>query len=163
MAYEDGPVGVGGWMWLFLFGFALVNPAMLLFGTYSNLYVDPSVAQLLGSGWGFYQLVEWTIAVVTLGVIYYVVWRLFNLQNRQTVRLTQLAIPFVGLGITLFDIVFTATMAKLDIGLLFSALGVDLGRGVVYCVVWVSYFQVSKRVKNTYRDHDPDDTAQVFA
>lgn len=162
MAYEDGPVGVGGWMWLFLFGFTVVNPAMLLIGTYTNLYSDPSVATMLGSSWGIYQVIEWTIVAVALAVIAYVVWRLFNVQNRRTVRLTQAAIPFLALGITVIDIVITSLMVKIDIGLLFSALGTDMGRGVFYCVVWVSYFQVSKRVQNTYRDHDPDDTAQVF-
>lgn len=162
MAYEDGPVGVGGWMWLFLFGFTVVNPAMLVIGTYANLYSDPNVATMLGTSWAIYQVIEWTMVAVALAVIAYVVWRLFNVQNRQTVRLTQAAIPFLALGITVIDIVITSLMVKIDLGLLFSALGVDMARGAFYCVIWVSYFQVSKRVKNTYRDHDPDDTAQVF-
>lgn len=162
MANEDGPTGVGGWMWLFLFGFAVVSPILLIVGSFTNLYADNNVALMLGDSWATYQIIEWSIVALALAVIGYVVWRLFKVQNQQTVRLTQVAIPFVALGITLIDIMVTAVIAKIEVGLLFGVLGADLGRGVFYCIIWCSYFQVSKRVKNTYFERDAGEAAQVF-
>jgi hypothetical protein len=162
MADENGPTGVGGWMWLFLFGFGVASPFMLLFSSYSNLYGDPTVAAVLGSSWGIYQVVEWALVVLSLAIIGFIVWRLFKVQNQRTVRLTQMAIPVLAVGTTLLDILVTAVFAKVDMSLLFSAMGTDLVRGVAYSLIWVSYFQVSKRVKNTYFEHAAGDAAQVF-
>lgn len=163
MAYTDGPSGIGGWMWLFLFGFALVSPLTLAVGTYTNLYADGAVAALLGSRWVIYQVAEWGIVVLGLGVIGFTVWRLFNVQTPQTVRLTIIAIPVVALGLVLLDILFAVVIGGINAGLLFSELGIELFRGAIYSVIWCSYFKVSKRVANTYLDSADDNTTQVFA
>jgi Protein of unknown function (DUF2569) len=163
MAYTDGPTGIGGWMWLFLFGFALVSPLMLVFGTYTNLYADGTVAAMLGSRWVIYQVAEWGIVALGLGVIGFTVWRLFNVRTPQTVRLTIIAIPVVALGLALLDILFTAVIGEVDAGLLFSELGIELFRGAIYCAVWCSYFTVSKRVANTYLRPETDEAREIFA
>jgi hypothetical protein len=162
MAYTDGPSGIGGWMGLFLFGFALVSPLMLVFGTYTNLYSDGAVAAMLGSRWVIYQVAEWGIVALGLGVIGFTVWRLFTVQTPQTVRLTIIAIPVVALGLALLDILFTVVIGGVDADLLFSEMGVELLRGAIYCAVWCSYFNVSKRVANTYLHAAHEDTTQVF-
>ncbi len=163
MAYTDGPSGIGGWMWLFLFGFALVSPLTLAVGTYTNLYADGAVAELLGSRWVIYQVAEWGIVALGLAVIGFTVWRLFNVRTPQTVRLTIIAIPVVALGLALLDILSTVVIGGVDAGLLFSELGIQLLRGAIYCAIWCSYFNVSKRVANTYLHPVDDETSEVFA
>lgn len=158
----DGPVGVGGWMYLFLFGFALVSPISLVFMTYFNLYSDAVVADLVGDGWLLYQVVEWGIAVVSIAVIGYVTWRLFNVQNPATVKLTIAAILFLNIGIMLLDVVFTSMMAAISASAIFSELSADFLRGAIYCAIWCSYFTVSKRVRNTYSGRTGNELEEVF-
>jgi hypothetical protein len=162
MAYEDGPTGVGGWMMLFLFGFGLVSPGMLAFGTMANLYSDPGVATALGDNWLAYQVAEWAIVALGLAIIATIVWRLYNRQDRQTVRLTIAAIPIVAFGIPLLDIAATAIIGGYPFSELFAALAPDFVRAAIYCAVWCSYFTVSKRVANTYLGEGGTSEAEAF-
>ena len=162
MAYSDELTGIGGWMMLFLFGFGFVSPITLVYGTTTNLYGDPGVATLLGDRWLAFQIAEWMIVGFGLATIATIVWRLFNIQNWRTVRLTTFAIPFVALGLALLDIAVTAVVGNMAVGPLFSALGIELVRGAIYSVIWCSYFNVSKRVRNTFADQAPDEAALVF-
>jgi hypothetical protein len=159
---QDGPVGVGGWMYLFLFGFAFASPILLLWGTYSNLYSDPTVQLFFGDDWSTYQTFEWVMVVLALAAIAFIVWRLFNVQNPTTVKLTLVAIPALSLGLLVFDVYVTAMFAGLDPAFLFSQIGPDFIRSAIYCVIWCSYFLVSKRVKNTYYERPIDDVDEVF-
>ncbi len=162
MAYKDGPTGVGGWMYLFLFGFGLVSPGMLAFGTMANLYSDPAVAEALGDSWLAYQVAEWAIVALGLTIIATIVWRLYNRQDRQTVRMTIAAIPIVAFGIPLLDIAATAIIGGFPVGEMFATLTPDFVRSAIYCAIWCSYFNVSKRVANTYLGEGGASEAQAF-
>ena len=165
MSFSDemgGPVGVGGWMYLFLVGFAVVSPLTLLFGTYVNLYSDALVADLLGDNWLIYQIFEWLLVAVSIATIAYITWRLFNLQNPATVRQTIIAIPTLSLGILFADAIVFCFLANFSLGLLLSEMTVDIVRGFIYCGIWCSYFMVSKRVNNTYHTTHEEELGDVF-
>jgi hypothetical protein len=158
----DGPVGIGGWMNLFLFGFAGVTPIVVIVSSYQNLYSEPQVAQVFGETWGWYQGAEWALVAGTLALIAYVVWRLVNVRNWRSVQLTIAAIPTISLGIMTLDLLLTAWWLDMDVGLLAEGLGKDVVRGLFYCAVWCSYFAVSKRVRNTYPRTDVARVESVF-
>lgn len=165
MAYADGDSdlrGVGGWMYLFLFGFALVTPLQMVIGTASTLYGDPQIAANIGERWGTYQAAVWAMIALGLSVIGYVVWRLFNCHDPLTVRITILAIPGVAFGLPLLDLLSAVTILGVDGQMLLREMAPQLGRAAFYCVIWCWYFNVSKRVHNTYLAGPEDDTAQVF-
>lgn len=165
MSYSDnadGPVGVGGWMYLFLFGFAGFTPLALLIGTYSNLYSDNLVAEILGSNWVLYQIYEWALVGVTLAIIAYVVWRLFNVRNAATVRLTIAVIVLVNIGFMLLEVLGASFFGGINASAVFRELATEFIRGAIYCAVWCSYFTVSKRVKNTYHAIDEGSLEEVF-
>ena len=165
MAYTDdesGPRGVGGWMVLFLFGFAFFSPISLVFGTYRNIYAAPGLDTLLGDNWVPYQIFEWSLVVMALVLIAAVVWRLFNVQTPATVRLTVAAIPILAFGILLLDIVGSLALIDIDPNLLFEGVGPDMLRGAAYTAIWCTYFLVSKRVRNTYYGLADTEAAEVF-
>ena len=159
----DGPVGVGGWMYLFLIGFGFVSPLLLIWGTYSNLYGDPMLPLYFGESWSTYQTIEWIMAIASLAVIAFVVWRLFNVMNPLTVRITVIAIPALSLGLLFLDVMVTAWTLGIEAELLFAEVTTDILRSAIYCVIWCSYFLVSKRVKNTYYEAVADDVQEVFS
>lgn len=165
MSYSDdmdGPVGVGGWMYFFLFGFALVTPISLVFTTYYNLYSDAVVADVIGDGWALYQVFEWGLVAATLAGIGYVTWRLFNVQNPLTVKITIAAILLINFGLMVLDALVTAAMAAIPVSLIFSDMSTDFLRSAVYCAIWCSYFTVSKRVQNTYSGMAENELEEVF-
>jgi hypothetical protein len=162
MAYEEGPEGVGGWMWLFLFGFGFINPISLTFGTAGNLYGDEGLAKIYGARWLPLQVGEWAISILALAQIAVTVWRLFNDKRPQTIRLTMIAIPAIALGYTVLDILIVTLIGGADASALLPIMTPDFIRGVVYTAVWVSYFNVSKRVKNTYYRGGEEELAGVF-
>lgn len=165
MAYNDensGPYGVGGWMYLFLFGFAVVSPFRMIFGTATSLYADPSIAAAIGERWTIYQVAVWIMVATGLAGIGYVVWRLFNEFNPKTVQITIWAIPALGFGLPLADSLLAIVILNVSADLIFGEIAIDLVRTSVYCAIWCTYFKVSKRVRNTYSSQIEGDTVQVF-
>jgi Protein of unknown function (DUF2569) len=158
----SGPVGVGGWMILFIFGFCITTPLTLLAGTYASLYSTPDVATALGGRWLIYQICEWLLVALGIAITAYVWWRLLKVQNPQTIRLVIYAIPLVALGLKLLDVLLTSIIGQIKMGLLFSGMGIELVRAGIYCVIWCAYFTVSKRVKNTYYAVPDSGEWQVF-
>ncbi len=159
---NSGPVGIGGWMYLFLFGFAVAGPLKVVISSFQNLYSDPQVAATFGDSWTAYQFVEWVLLGASLALTGYVVWRLYNRPNWQTVQITIGAIPILTFGITAIDLILTSWWLDIEIGLLAEGLGRDVFRGAVYCSIWCSYFAVSKRVRNTYPKHVVSRLETVF-
>jgi hypothetical protein len=162
MAYSDGPSGVGGWMYLFLFGFSFLTPVRLLFETYSNMYGNSGVAAAFGSNWLLYQICAWMLIGLSLALIAYIVWRLFKVQNPRTPQLTVIAVPLVVFGPTLLDLLLSSFFLAIEWDKVWQALAPSLAQGVIYCVIWCTYFKISKRVKNTYADRSGEEAAEVF-
>ena len=162
MANSDGPEGVGGWMWLFLFGFGLVSAFSLIFGTAANLYGDSGVAQFYGDRWFAVQLGEWSIAAATLALIAYTIWRLFNDKRPRTVRLTIIAIPLVTLVFPIIEIVMVSVVGGVTLSAAATEVWPQLIQGTFYSAVWCTYFNVSKRVKNTYDRREEEELANVL-
>lgn len=154
--------GVGGWMYLFLFGFGFVSPVMLVISMARGLYSDVAVERLLGDRWTIYQVANWLMIALALTIIGTVVWRLFKFQNPQTVRLTIVSIPLIGFGMPLLDTLITSVIARIEPGLILSEYTPDLIRSTVYSAIWCSYFSVSKRVKATYYAADRPEDVAVF-
>jgi uncharacterized membrane protein len=162
MAYSDGPTGVGGWMVLFLFGFGFVSPIRMAFETYTNLYGDAQTAAAFAGNWSVYQVFSWVLVVLTLALIAYIVWRLFKVHNPRTVQLTIIAVPLLGFGPSIVDILVTNMLVELDWSKVWAILTPGFVQSAVYCAIWCTYFKVSKRVKNTYVDRTDEEAAAVF-
>lgn len=159
---RDGPVGIGGWLAFFLFGFAFVSPLAMVFGTYLSLYDDQKIAELLGDRWGAYQFACWVLIGSAVAMIGYTTWRIFNRKNRQTVKITMAAIIMISLGVQLLDLTAAVLIGGFDARDLLQGMAPDLVRGAIYAVIWCAYFQLSVRIRNTYDDSRQDETAVVF-
>jgi hypothetical protein len=160
--YLEEPSGVGGWLGLFVVALGLFSPAATLLQMLS-LYSDPSIAAAFGESWRAIQVAEWSLFALSIAASWYLVWRLFNVQTRKTVRIVIAGIWLLSVGGIALDLLIVSIGSGLPIGGLLAAGGAEMVRPVVFCVIWTAYFLVSKRVANTYSD-DPegDSLAEVF-
>ena len=159
---REGLHGIGGWLAFFLFGFSFVSPLRLIYATYSGLYDDPQVAAILGDRWPVFQTWAWTLVAIGLTAIGYTTWRLFNRFEWLTVKITMAAIVLLSLGLNLFDMAGTVLIGQIELDLMWPEMAPDLVRGVIYASIWIAYFKLSVRVRNTYGVVDQNKTAGIF-
>jgi Protein of unknown function (DUF2569) len=159
---REGLHGIGGWLAFFLFGFSFVSPLRMIYTTYSGLYDDPQVAAILGDRWAAYQAWAWTLNTFGLAAIGYTTWRLFNRFEWLTVKITMAAIVLLSVGVTLLDLAGAVLIGQIELSLLWPEVAPDLVRGAFYATIWIAYFKLSVRVRNTYGVVSEDKTAGIF-
>jgi len=159
---DEGPSGVGGWLGFFVVALGLFSPGAGLIQML-GLYSDPAIAATFGTSWGAIQVAEWTLFALSVAGCWYLVWRLLNVQTHKTVRVVIAGIWLLSVGTLALDFLIVSIGSGLPISALAGAGGVEVIRPVIFCAIWTTYFLVSKRVANTYRD-DPegDALADVF-
>lgn len=162
MAFNDeGGDGVAGWLAFFTVALGLFTPAAMLISGYNNMYGDPAVAAAYGDVWGTLQIFEWALIALVLGGCWYIVWRLFKVQVRATVRVTIAGIWILCVGSPFVEALGVSLIAGLPLSTMLTGIGADLVRPLIFCSVWTTYFMVSKRVANTY-PRDGQEVAEVF-
>src|ERR1700759_283540 len=90
--------GIRGWLALFVAIMTVITPALELIGVYTDLYGSSEVAAAYGPRWSAIELFEWSLAAATVGICWFVAWRLHKVQNWTTVRITIAAIWIVAIG-----------------------------------------------------------------
>ena len=157
--YIEGPVGVGGWLGFFVVALGLLSPGAGLIQML-GLYSDPSIAAAFGTSWPAIQIAEWTLFALAVAGCWYLVWRLLNVQTRSTVKVVIAGIWLISVGGLAADVLVVSLGSGLPLNAL---LGVEAVRPIVFCAIWTTYFLVSKRVANTYRDEPEEaELSEVF-
>ena len=165
MAYGDGDElrGVAGWLGFFVVIMAVLTPLAAVALTAVGLYQDPDVAAAYGADWSSIQLLEWTLAGLTVAGAWFVAYRLTQKQVWSTVRITIAGIWLIGLGSLLVEFAGISLIADIPMSLLFEGVGPEMIRPIIFGVIWTGYFLRSRRVANTYgQDAAGDEAAAVF-
>jgi hypothetical protein len=163
MAYlEEGGDGVSGWLGAFVVMVGIFSPLKIVMGMV-QLYNDPSIQLIPPDMWSKLQMLQWAVAVVSIGLCFYIVWRLFRRQQWKTVPIVIALMWVVGAGSLIAQLVGISQLTGAPISYLAGALTVRDYLPLVFCVAWTIYFLVSKRVANTYPRHpDDDEVRQAF-
>jgi len=165
MAYGKSDVsGVGGWLALFLFSFALVLPIAPIIVIVRSLLGTIVAFDVPGlPGWLSYPLIAATLCAGQVALCWLVAWRLLRVRRWSTVRLTIVAILIVCPGFVLIDMLAAATFFGVPVAALPRAYAGGFGRNAAYSILWIAYFLRSQRVANTYpRPTDEDRLIAVF-
>jgi len=155
--HDSGPKGIGGWLILHVIGLTLGPILHIVYGirlifimtgsSWSRLTDPASVAY--DSFWKpalvfeFVSHVIFSCYLITLAILFFKKSRLFP---RLIIVLFLLYAVFsIGDFLLCRQIAFIAqnqrSMGHLELGIV---------RALLICIVWVPYFSVSKRVKNTF-------------
>ena len=124
----DGPYGIAGWLLVPAFGLLIGIPVALLQARDSLRTGDPGELTALGVG----------IAVIAVAAVGF-------FQKRRWA-------PRAYVALLAFNVLGTALPAVLTRGSLSRADGRDLARAAIAAAIWIPYFLVSKRVRNTFAD-----------
>lgn len=148
------PTGIGGWLVLPLIGLML-SPFIIGWGTHQLIEVvrAPSWTSLTTPGNPAYHplygmLIPTEIAVnAALGIFSIVLIVLF-FKRHPRVPALMIAFYLVNLAVVAGDTYAAAFLP----GFQFDQAALrDLARAVIAAVIWVPYFMISKRVRNTFR------------
>jgi hypothetical protein len=165
MSYTgDGIGGVGGWLAFFVIVIGVLTPLAMILGNAADLYGDNQIALAMGSAWNSIQVATWGTVAIGLGLCWFIVYRLMRIERWSTVRITIAGIWLLAIGLNFAQILLLSLLSGIPADQIAVAAAVDIVRGIVFGIVWTSYFLLSKRVANTYR-HDPEgeDLAERFA
>jgi len=158
LTYEPAGLPIGGWLFLVAIGLALTPLRVLSHIITSDSYFNLGLWQeITNAASGSYNpLLAFTLAfeiVVNTGTLVYAVLLLFLFTNRRT-SLPRLIIFFYSgnLAFVLLDLTLASQLNADD-----TILGKDLSTALLACLIWVPYFNISKRVKETFvhRLHEP--------
>lgn len=155
-APADGPVGLGGWLILVIIGL-IVSPlriAHLLITEHLPLFTDGTWSILTDTGspqyhplWGPLLVLE-GLGNLMLLALHLTALVLIMLKSRRA--------PAVAIGMYAFNLTFVAA-DFLVAGWIPSIAALDdpestreLTRSLVAATIWIPYFLVSKRVRNTF-------------
>lgn len=165
MSYTGDDIGgVGGWLAFFVIVIGVLSPLAMVLGNAVDLYGDDQIALAMGSAWTSIQVATWGTVAIGLGLCWFMVYRLMRVERWSTVRITIAGIWLLGIGLNLAQILLLSLLSGIPADQIAVAAAVDIFRGIVFGVVWTSYFLLSKRVANTYRrDPDSEDLAERFA
>jgi hypothetical protein len=156
-------VGIGGWLKFFVFSMLVLSPLTVTARLAISLYGDPRVAAFYGERWIVAQVTEWSIIALSVGICWYVGYRLLRVRTRQTVRLAIAGIWTLGIPVILLEGVLIALIADRSVGDLVASLAPEFIRPTIFAVIWTGYFLRSQRVANTYADRTEDELSRVFA
>jgi len=164
MSYTgDDIAGVGGWLAFFVIVIGVFTPLGMIGGNAADLYGDPQVALAYGSAWGSIQVVIWGSVAVSLAICWFIVYRLMRVERWSTVQLTIAGIWVLAIAMNGVQLFLLSLLTGISAGELAAFGLVELVRGIVFALVWTSYFLLSKRVANTYRrEPEGEDLAERF-
>jgi hypothetical protein len=146
---EAGPTGYGGWLKFYVVIYLYVAPIAVVV---SGIYLAPSILRIAGPYAGFASLLGVQYAAV-LAVTALGAYAALRLKRTDAVglRLTRLylwlllTIPLAGLTLaTLIEVPDAVRSDFHEMQLL------DLMKAFIFFLVWVSYFRISRRVRNTF-------------
>jgi hypothetical protein len=153
--------GVAGWLGFFVVIMAAISPLATVALVARDLYGDPLVRATYADLFGTIELFEWCHAVVVIAGCWFVAWRLVNVQNWLTVKITIGAIWLIAVGGVLTEVGGISLITGIPMEALFGAsLGPEMLRPIIFCLIWTAYFLKSERVANTYRA--AEEQAEIF-
>ena len=151
-SFADGPSGIGGWLVLPLLGLVL-SPLRVLadaVSTFGPLFDNDMAGwrNLFGSGVSIGALVVFEVVANLAMIVYPWVVLAFFLRKRRIVPLLMIAWLAAVPAISLIDALWLhfAAPSAMD----WSASTRDLVRAVAGAAIWIPYFLLSVRVKNTF-------------
>lgn len=165
MAYGRSEVsGIGGWLALFVFTFALILPIWPIFVIVRDLFGHAAAIAVPGlPDWLSYRLVSTACCAAQVMLCWLVTWRLFRVRRWSSVRFAIIGMLLVAPGFVILDMVATTLFFGLPVGALSRAYAGGMLRAAGYCAVWIVYFLRSQRVANTYpRSVEEQRLATVF-
>lgn len=165
MSYTGDDIGgVGGWLAFFVIVMGVLSPLAMIGGNAADLYGDPAVAAAYGSAWGSIQAAIWGSIAVGVAICWFICYRLMRVERWSTVRITIGGIWVLAIGLNGFQLLMLSFLSGIPLADFVAITAVELVRGVIFGMVWTSYFLLSKRVANTYRrDPEGEDLAERFA
>lgn len=164
MAYEDGPVGVGGWLTFFLVTLGIFSPL----GTIISIAVIANNASLhaaFGDVARTLVRAEWALAAVICILCWFACYRFLKIFNPLTVWIGIVILWTLAILNGIGEPLIVSMISGVDLGLIWREGAADFIRPIGYATIWTLYLLLSKRVKNTYRavEHRPDAAADVFS
>jgi hypothetical protein len=163
MAEErEGPVGIGGWLLFFLIALGVITPGTVLI-SFLSVYADPSIAAAYGDKWPSLQIAEWVFIATFCAGAWFLVWRLVNVRRWSTVRLVIPSLWVLAVGGLFAESALISWIAKIPFETMMGGITAEDIRPFVFCTVWTLYFNISKRVRNTYPERGgEEEMAEVF-
>lgn len=149
---QPEPHGIGGWLILPIIGLVLtilITAYNLLSGIAS---LQGDVAETLRTQFRDVLLLMYistALGVICIGLAIYCL-KLIKDHDRRTPR-TMTVFYVVVVGMTIFEAYALSYMAgQFQDPSLTDGMARDVIRSIVACAIWIPYFHVSKRVKNTF-------------
>ena len=150
---QPGPSGIGGWLVLPLIGL-LISPIIIGWGTYhlADVMRAPSWPELTTPGKPAYHplygaLIPVEIAVNAALAIFAVVLIVLFLKRHPNVPKLMIAFYLINLAVVVVDTFAASFLPAFQ----FDQTAVrDIARALIAAVIWVHYFMLSKRVRNTF-------------
>jgi hypothetical protein len=156
---DDGPEGIGGWLILPLIGLfgsivlTLFNALPLVsewnqLGPVLGAYLDGTLAPQY-HGAALVTLIGAAEVVVFVGYAIFCIVQ-FLQKKRQVPTLMTIFYVLLAGGAVLDYYAIAQIMGPLATEADRSEAAIEIFRAAVICAIWIPYFQVSKRVKNTF-------------
>jgi hypothetical protein len=156
---QDGPKGLGGWLILPMLGLVLspLRMGIQFFTDLAPVFNAETWRQLNDASLPGHQpmlptliVIEMIVNVAMFAFTLALVWFFFR-KSRQTPRLYIIWLVLL----VVIQVVDTALVSSLGLPVDKDSMR-DLIRSVITAGVWIPYFLVSKRVKNTFIEPRPD-------
>ncbi|KAF1068917.1 DUF2569 family protein [Variovorax sp.] len=156
------PYGTGGWLGLFLVSSYVLAPLFLVSKTLIVFSDAEQANPILATVPGYlpYKIFSWVLVAVSIAVQIWVARRLHTRFEASSVHYAKLLS-----GLSPF-IVYGLDVAAAWVTLRVNATGAEIGetiRTFVFGMLWLAYFQVSRRVRNTYLRPMPEPAAAAPA
>ena len=165
-ALHDGPSGIGGWMILPIIGLVLtIGLTAYNLATTVPIFTPSLISRLFAQslGLGLFSLGS---LVFGAGVLVFALVCLVGLFRHSPRTPRRVQVFYVALlSVALFEAVGIASFPTIyDEADRVQAIR-DVVRAAVACAIWIPYFRVSKRVRNTFVDRtvERERTGEVFS
>lgn len=151
----DGPVGVGGWLGVYVignfFGLAL---CVLMLNRDLKILLMPNFSQIFGEGGRFYHPLFLSACIyraVFAAVSMLVIVGIFYLMHKKSAKLVPVVVTFLSLQVIGGMVnVFLLNKISGEFSDFLSLVKNSDPLAVIPPLLWIAYFLKSKRVKNTF-------------
>jgi len=153
----NGPSGLGGWLVLVIIGllFSLVRIPWTILSIHVKLILDGTLATLMDPQSSAYHplwlpLIIFEVAgnLLIFGLAIITLVLLFN-RSRFTPGLA-ISVYATNVGVIALDILASRLIPSLAAQPVDSGSLMDLAKGIFVALIWIPYFLVSTRVRNTF-------------
>lgn len=160
---DEEPRGLGGWLIIPLIGLiiALVKMLLALFQIYLPIFQDGTWSIITNAESEYYHPLWGPLVisemVINIGLVIFCGYLLYLFFTKQRLFPKFFIIYMIINVVFLISDTYVASLIPSVAEQRSNGIDPDLGRAVIGAAIWIPYFLLSKRVKNTFVEPLPED------